>query len=349
MLHLSLGILLSCVCSQDFDRGLAAPRLMQVLKAQEVPAFASTGRNVQQAKFEHYPKDAGACVSIAKRIGEDMARVTGVKVLGSVCEGEDETGYKIVVSYEAAEPLNLVSTAKHRLMGSGFGAYKDPAECKAALPGEIEAFKQATGLDPVAAYCFQDPLARDDAWSIRIDSFGRAKLDPDVQYVLVFTYPQGWTRERFTGKIKSQLEKQGVNVRTVAWRPDSGYATVEVGYYAAERMELKIEEAAKVDSKAQCEAAKAEVDKLLAGRTPEPLIHYCGNTMVGGWELAWLFKGAPSLKTVKASEEFKTYDACMAGRRKVMDYYRESMGHSVAGSVCSHEVLDYSWKVILLE
>lgn len=348
MVQLLSCILLSLVSAQDFDRGMAAPRLLGVLKAQEVPAFAPAEQNVQQARFEHYPKE-GACLPIAKRIGEDMARVTGVKVLRSVCEAEDESGYKIVVSYEAAEPLQAVTTAVHRYGGSGFGAYKTPDECKAALPGEIEAFKQATGLEPVASYCFKDPLARDEAWSIRIDSFGQAQLNPDVRSALVFTYPQGWTKEQFTGHIKSQLHKQGVNVRTVAWRPDSGYATVEVGYYAAERMDLKFEEAAKVNTKAECETQKAEVDRVLAGRSPEPLIHYCGSTMIGGWELAWMFKDAPSVKTVKASEEFKSYSACMAGREKVVAYYRESMGHSVAGSLCSYEVLDYGWRVVLLE
>ena len=167
--------------------------------------------------------------------------------------------------------------------------------------------------------------------------------------VPVFTRPDGMTRAAFLGGIEEKLRAQGVAVRFVSWTPVSGYAELGVSYYAAQRLEFVFAEPGKFDGKAQCQAALAELTPLLVARTPQPLALYCGQQMIGGWEAAWMFKDTPSLKTAMSSESFKTYADCMAGRARVAEHYRQSLGHQVVGSLCSREVLEYAWKVILLE
>jgi len=342
------------VIRPNFDQGVDSAKALQGLKADgpAAPAFKASDQNVFVYRLDHYPKSSGPCVSIAQKIGQDLARIAGVKVVKSVCSGEDKTGYKISVSYEAPEQLELVSTARGLFPHGGFGGTASLEACKAGLADEAKLFQEATGLEPVAAYCFSDPLPDEkDVWSIRIDSFGHAKLTPDVEPVPLSANPQGWTKEQFTGHIKDKLKEQGVNVRSVVWRPGAGYATLEVGYYASERLDLKFEEPASLFFKEDCAAMKAELDKHLAGRQ-EPLIHFCGISGSGWSELSWLFKGKPPLKTVKASDKFKSYQDCLAGRDKVIQYYRESMGHDVAGALCSYEVdvIDGSgWQAVLLE
>lgn len=353
--HISLSLLLSypaCAAAQavsvDFDALTPAALALEALRAAppQAPSFQSKDQGVREYILEGYPKGTEPCVAIAARIGADVARAAGVKVVRAYCASEDANGFVIKVAYEASEPIRPVSTLSR---GGGFGTFPGRQECEAALAIESRAFADATGLEPVVSYCLRDTRADKDAWSIRIDSFGSPQLKPQTWTVPIFTRPDGVSRAVFLGGIEQKLWAQGVPVRFVVWKPVSGYAELGVSYYAAQRLEFAFNEPAKFDAKAQCQAALVEMSPLLAARTPEPLAFYCGQQMIGGWELAWMFKNAPSLKTAMASDSFKSYADCLAKRAQVAEYYRQSLGHQVVGAICSREVLEFAWKVILLE
>lgn len=332
-----------------FDQGVDAGRALRALREDAVfqaPPFKAAEQPVHRYRITHYPKDAGACPSIAAGIGAAVAHATGVRVLASVCEAVDEGGCSIAVSYEAPARLNLVTTEGTQ---GGFGAYPAVEACRAALAEEAAAFKAATALEPVLSFCRKDTVSGKDYWSIRIDAFGQAALKPDTRTVLAFTLPQDVTRQDFLGGIKEKLAAQGVDVRVVSWRGQFGYAEVRVSYYAAGRIALELAEPVKTDSKEQCRAMLAEFEGHLAGLSPEPLSMYCGNSSIGGWEIAWMYQGRPPLKTVKAQEAFKSYASCLAGRAKAAERYRAELGRDVVGALCSREVEDYAWKAILLE
>ena len=331
--------------------GVASAGLIEAVQAVQapVPTFKSEDLGVREYTLKGYPKGSEACVASAARIGEGVARVAGVEVVRAYCSAENADGYEIKIVYNAPEALRPVTTLSRSGRGEGFGAFDTREACEAALGAESQAFQTATGLEPVVSYCLRDALSDKGSWSMRIDSFGAAKLKPLTKTVPVFTRPDGVTRSEFLGGIKDKLQAQGVDARFVSWRPVSGYAELSISYYAAATLAFEFDEPAKLDSKAQCEAALAEMRPLLAARSPEPLALYCGQQMIGGWEVAWMFKGAPSLKTVMSSDSFKSYADCMTARARVAEHHSTQLGQRVAGSVCSREVLEYAWKVILLE
>ncbi|MBI5596359.1 MAG: hypothetical protein HY928_09760 [Elusimicrobia bacterium] len=331
--------------------GLASAQFVEAVRALRapVPAIVPADLGVREYTLKGYPKGTEPCVASAVRIGEAVARAAGVKVVRAYCSAEDANGYEIKVVYEAAEALRPVTTVNRAGRGEGFGAFDTRQECEAALAAEAAAFEAATGLAPVVSYCLRDDLSDKGSWSMRIDSFGAARLAPMTKTLPVFTRPDGVGRSEFLGGIKDRLQAQGVDARFVAWRPVSGYAELSIAYYAAQRLAFELSEPAKLDSKAQCQAALAEMQPVLAARTPAPLALYCGQQMIGGWEVAWMYMGAPSIKTVMAAESFKSYADCMAARVRVAEHHRSDLGQHVVGSVCSREVLEYAWKVILLE
>ncbi|MBI2363070.1 MAG: hypothetical protein HYV15_06780 [Elusimicrobia bacterium] len=331
--------------------GLAAAQLVEAVRAVRapVPVVEPVDQGVREYTLKGYPKGAEPCVASAVRIGEAVARAAGVKVVRAYCSAEDADGYEVKVVYEAAEALRPVTTVSRAGRGEGFGAFDARQDCEAALAAEATAFRAATGLEPVVSYCLRDTLADKGSWSMRIDSFGGARLSPLTKTLPVFTRPDGVARSEFLGGIKDRLQAQGVDARFVAWRPVSGYAELSVAYYAAQRIALELTEPAKLDGKAQCQAALAELQPLLAARSPAPLALYCGQQMIGGWEVAWMYKDAPSLKTAMAAESFKSYADCMAARARVAERHRTELGQLVVGAVCSREVLEYAWKVVLFE
>lgn len=330
---------------------IVSAQLVEAVRALEspVPPLKAADLGVREYTLKGYPKGAEPCVASAARIGEAFSRVAGAKVVRAYCSAETADGFEIKVVYEGAEALRPVTTVRRTGRGEGFGGFDGRQECEAALEAEARAFRSATGLEPVVSYCLRDTLSDKGAWSVRVDSFGEPLLRPQSRTLPVFTRPDGVTRAQFLGGIKDRLLAQGVDARFVTWRPSSGYAELSIDYYGAERLSFESGEPAKLDSKAQCQGALDEMEPLLAARSPAPLALYCGQQMLGGWEVAWLFKGAPSLKKVMSADSFRSYGDCMAARARVVEHHRASLGQPVAGSVCSREVLEYAWKVVLLE
>lgn len=327
---------------------MAAAPLIDAVRERRlpVPAFAAAELPTREYTLGRYPKTEEPCVEAARRVGAAFAEAAGAKVLKSYCVSEGIDAFAIKVVYEAAAPLRPVSTLSLTTPDLGFGVFADRKVCEAALPDESAAFKAATGLAPVAAYCLAGGPSDRRTWSIRVDGFGTPALAPQSRTLPVFTRPDGVTGAEFLGGIKDALVAQGVNARHVGWRPTFGYAEMTVSYYGDRRFALPLAEPLRLDSREQCREALAAVSPWVAARTPAPLALYCGQSMTG-WELVWLFKDAPSLKAEAAPESFKSRADCLKGLAAVVEQQRTGLGRPLAGGLCSRDPIESNWKVVL--
>lgn len=327
---------------------LASAQLIDAVRARRapVPAFEAAELPSREYSLSRYPKSEEPCVEAARRVAAAFAEATGAKVLKSYCVADGADAFGIKVVYESETRLPLVTTLSRTSPDAGFGAFASRAACEAALTEEAGAFRTATGLAPVAAYCLAGGPSDRRTWSMRLDGFGTPKLSPRNRTVPVFTRPDGMTREEFLGGIKDALVAQGVEARHVGWRPTFGYAEMTVSYYGDRLYGLPLDEPVRVDTQEQCREALAEVRPWAAARTPAPLALYCGQSMTG-WELAWMFKEAASLKAEAAPDTFKSRADCLKGRAAVAERQRTELGRSVVGTVCSRDPLESGWKAVV--
>lgn len=327
---------------------LASAQLIDAVRSRRapVPAFAAAELPSREYSLSRYPKTEEPCVEAARRVAAAFAEATGAKVLKSYCVTDGSDSFALKVVYESQAALRPVTTLSRTSPDAGFGAFESRAACEAALAGESAAFRGATGLAPVAAFCLPGGPSDRRTWSMRLDGFGAPRLSPHSRTLPVFTRPDGMTREQFLGGIKDALVAQGVEARHVAWRPTFGYAELTVSYYGDRRHTLPLDEPVRVDTKEQCREALAEVRPWAAARTPAPLALYCGQSMTG-WELAWMFKEAASLKAEAAPDSFKSRADCLKGRAAVAERQRTELGRSVIGAVCSRDPLESDWKAVV--
>lgn len=326
----------------------AGTPLMDAVRARRepVPAFQAVELPTREYTLTRYPKTDEPCVDAARRVAEAFSAAAGVPVLRSYCVEEAGGTYALKVVYEAESARRPVTTLDRVHPDAGFGAFKERAACEAALPAEGAAFKAATGLEPVAAYCLAGGPSDRRTWSMRIDGFGEPALSPRSRTLAVFTRLEGASEAAFLGGIKAELAAQGVDARFVAWRPTFGYAELSVSYYAKDRLELPFSEPVRVDTAEQCREALGEVRGWTASRSPAPLALYCGRSMTG-WEVAWMFKDAPSLKAEPAAKAYRSRAECLKDRAAVVEHQRSALGRSVAGAVCSYDALEYGWKAVV--
>lgn len=340
-------VLLSAAVAVLLSSAAVAAGLVESVRAarQPVPAFDAVELPTREYSLARFPRSQEPCVESARRVGEAFSAATGSRVLKAYCVEESGGSLTVKVVYEG-EARRPVSTLSRTSPDAGFGAFAARAECEAGLAAERDAFRAATGLEPVAAYCLEGGPSDRRTWSMRLDGFGTPRLSPRGRTVPVFTRPEGVEAAAFLGGIKDALTAQGVDARFVAWRPTFGYAEMVVSYYGDSLLRLPFEEPVRVDSREQCAEALAEVRAWTAGRSPAPLALYCGRSMTG-WELAWMFKDAPSLKAEPAKESFHGRADCLKARAGIVERQRVELGRAVAGAVCSRDPLEHDWKAVL--
>lgn len=328
----------------EFDRGLPSLPLLRSIKEAPVPPAAQDDAGYFEYELKAYPAEGETCPAAAARLGKEMARITGLKSVDGRCADVSDKGYAITLRYQAPERLNLVSTTRAGSGAYGFPDYASKAECSAAVAGEKERFARNTGLTPLVAYCLAEEYS--SGWTLRVDGFGTADRAPHLDGTLIFGRILDLSEAQFLSAVRGGLARLGADVSVAKVRPSMGYAEVTVLYYAKERNRLETVEAAKVLTRAQCDEQLA-LAKRAVGSGSNTLLSYCGSTIaMAPFEVDVLTAGGGAAAS-NAYEHYATYEACMAGRSKMEEYYRGQLGAAVVGSLCGVE--EGVWHAVILK
>ena len=130
----------------------------------KIPRIAAKEQGCQEAEQWIVPK---------------FAQLADATVLNHGCEINPSRSYDLVIEYAKPTAANLVSTYDE--YDYVHGLYNSAEDCTAHYDEDLAIYKQATGLEPLLAYCFLDRGGEDfeSAWTMRIDGFGTPKLAPD--------------------------------------------------------------------------------------------------------------------------------------------------------------------------
>lgn len=199
-----------------------------------------------------FPKsDSLNCEAAAKNLGDLVAQIANVQVKSAICSSEFRDAYAIVVTYEAASRLNVVTTSLSSPNTFGNGIYRSIAECRADLPRQIDQFKKSTGLNPIVHYCSDTGWSDNYPIRLRIEGFGTPDVRPFNFSKHIFGVPV--YASRAVASINARAAEAGMTMIGSAVAGVFGDSRIDIIYYASQRYEMFDKLIAEFNKPEQCE------------------------------------------------------------------------------------------------
>lgn len=283
-----------------------------------------------------YPKTGASCLEAAIRVGELLRQAAGVPIQRASCDRENEDGFDLRVVYLADVKIPLVSTEE---MTDYAGTYPSRAACEADLPAQKALFEEHTRLKPFLAYCYHDESGLAKSIGARIDAVGTPAEWPQVFQDYVYSPPRSPAQVK--SDILAAMKSRGLFPNVVSLAPSretSGWYRVVLKFYGAQQVtwHLKRDQFYYV-SPAECEAQLAGIRSVLAAQGLVPASAFCAwDGMLLRASVNFLsLAGTPWYRTDVASDKFRSVDACVADRARIVEYFKTVLKQPVFGGVCA--------------
>jgi hypothetical protein len=301
-------------------------------------------------RLTQYPASAGDCHAVADELGMRFAQLAGVTPTRSFCADIGPHGYDIQIEYAAAAPLPVVETIDPTSGPDGQGGVFDTLEqCQGQLATERERFETATGLTAFVAYCKEDAFA-DRPFAIYVASFGSPTARPRLGQTYVFGEPVDMSPTELETEVLAGLQRRGVDVSYVKYKPIVGYGTVVFLYYSDAALPVSEGHPVHLLSAGDCESALAALRPVYGAASPAPLAMFCSHQDIyDTYDVALITAGAEPLRATASAERFPSQAACESGRDALVARYRNELGEPVVGSACSYDDTVQVWRVALIE
>jgi len=295
----------------------------------------SFGDTNQTYWVQHYPRIEKTCAQQAQVLGQRFSSLTKITDYQSVCTGETQTSYFIRIDYNAAEPLEVVSTLPED--GSSIyslGTYPTVSACAADLKAETAHFAEATGLTPMVSYCYSGPyLSSTQNVALRTEAFGKPKLRPFLLQHQFHTSSPGNNLPGIQATIQAKLEAAGYDIRQTFFRRDiTDFLSLGIRYYAANSMPLIYWEKFTFGSPNECNAQLKQIGDALGAFNESPIFMSCPPKNRGNVFLLAMYSS--EYDVFQHEMEYVNFAACDADRARVIADYKAKMGWDVRAAVC---------------
>src|SRR5690606_5427365 len=227
------------------------------------------------------------------------------------------------------------------------GFYASRQACEAALPGEVEAFQAATGLEPLYTPVCMDlgGFNNRTPWMFRIEAVGSAEKVPLLEQADIFGTPAGFTMPAFLEATTEGIKDLGVDVRLSKYESTVGLSHLVYFLYADSNVFLSTETFATLPDSATCDAELGRLKESLF--ETNNIISYCSTEFPRTtYDVSGLFLNAVPYAVVPSLETFESYSACTRGRLNAINA-AVADGMVVEDGLCSLAAVG-RWKVMLL-
>lgn len=302
-------------------------------------ALAATSAN---AAIHHYriPQVSHSqqwCEANDQPVATRFAEVTNSKILSHGCEQNPGRSWDMVIEYARASAPTLVTNYSE--FDSVHGLYESQADCMARRDDDVNTFREATGLEPVVAYCYRDYLQDhdDDSWTLRMDAFGSAKLHPQIFSRQLYR-TSNIDADATEASIKATLTAfgaTGANARITGGRDRT---SIMVSYYAAKELSLVEYYEGYFRSDAHCESYRNELREIYAQAGGQTAAFFCvGNSYSEYRRIFTVGVVTEPLATEVTAVKYHTFEACEAKRAETEEAWRTGLDRNIVGSICAVE------------
>lgn len=283
-------------------------------------------------------QDLEGCRSRLKQIADSFSNAVGnsanIVSFDCVRSNARRTGLDGEIFYLSSSPVD-VSTSDARGIDP-FYFYSSPAECQRGLSHELPIFQAATGLNPIATYCYRADRMSATSYVSRIDAVGRSDVKKFSVSVIL---SQDLDRP---GAIRSELLRQAnaKGLKVVEANFIAGVGSDRrfgMDYYATKKHHLLADRKLYYSNISDCRAAVQELETNWSSTTFK-LAFGCSLTQgISEMEYLWISDNlAGDLKDFKAQTLPAAYSSqavCNADRQRVLDSFAQS-GIRTFGAIC---------------
>lgn len=270
---------------------------------------------------------------------------SGVQVFDSQCKLNGKR-VDFTLTYVSGLPIDIISTIEGypHLLKSGFSK---EADCLSNLDLELKNFKDQTRLEPLVAYCSPKSYASIfPEFYVRIDALGQPMNRP-------FTFER-MVMPRITAQL-AELTKELESAKSarftlsrVRFFNDLGGHSISLHYYAPARVCLGLEKLIEMEEKDACDKYGAALKAIVAQSSDAPLGVICGPWGRGYEAYVLGPKDRVNLRSNSAPQSFATLEACSAKKAELEQFYKNTLGRKILGSLC-HLNKDQSATLSLIE
>lgn len=305
------------------------------------------GQNTRTYRATQITTTVAACNATRAAVEARFTQITGLKTLGSSCSENFEHSADLNLEYLSGDKdPTFVSTFTDSILSHGLYASKQ--ECEAALPTQVATFEANTGLKALVAYCFMYyQQFNDTSYTLRVDSFGTAALNPFVitqQHSGSITPAEAGTQQ---AKLIGNLTALGATNPIVSIR-SNGNSTFVVGlYYAKTKLPLTEFKLGFTKTEAECRATQQRFQSIIVKANGSIATASCFKIFSSKdvYEI-FAFGSVPNNLVSKESElVFASAAECEAERPTIEQKWRDLLNRNVVGSICAFNDLPDGYKV----
>ena len=277
------------------------------------------------------------CQEAESRIVDKFARLAEATVLSHGCEMNTSHTFDLVIEYAKPTAANLVTTFDE--FDYVQGLYDSADECVAHYKEDKVTFLNQTGLEPLFAYCFQDPRAndRDGSWIMRIDGFGMPKNFPQ-HMSKDFYYAMNGDLNDIGRQLKEALTAFGAADVKVKIKSNNGRSSFHALYYADHKVPMFQYADGQYTSMQVCESYRDQMREVFARADGQSALYFCGqdpySLKVHGFSAGLVLQ---PLASEVASVKYRSFDACEAKRAETELAWRGVLNRNIVGSICAME------------
>lgn len=295
----------------------------------------TTFAGIHNYRIEQVSPTYEGCRAAENAVVVNFTQVTSASVLSHGCEQNPGRTFDLDIEYSHPSGLNLVTT--YNEFGVVHGLYNSEQDCASQRNAKIAEFRSFTGLDPVVAYCYFDYHQEDSdsSWTLRIESFGNAKLIP--HNFGRYLYDGGdLATQSISANIIQVLNRHGAVGASAKVSAYKNTTTLMISYYAPKELSLVEYYQGYFENPESCESYRGDVNQIFTRAGGNTATFFCvSNQYSFRTRIYTLGIVTQPLANELSSVKYPSYQACEAKRGEVEAAWRSGLGRDIIGSICA--------------
>jgi hypothetical protein len=297
---------------------------------------------------KNIPVQSTNCHEQAQALAARFQELTGSSEVTGRCESMTENGLTVKIKYLAIQPIESLSTAAEiGFPGQGY-EFSTRRRCEAEIPKETSFFKELTGNEPLIVFCrYKENYYGRQRWALVIEGFGHSPLKPQWSSSLFPGRPTTTQLDTIVNDVRTRLNHSGLNVRFPFLQDNENGLRLTVLYYGVYGEQITSFSVAEINSLADCEYEKQELNQLQQNDPSVTTLGYCiDNPYHRGADLVLVVDVTRWHQIKHAVENFTGYEDCKQRKTSLIAYYRDVLKDPIVGGFCTQ--YGPSWKLNLV-
>ena len=285
-----------------------------------------------------------SCKSEATAIAENFAKASGAVIVEVDCQSGSANVHKAVIHYVATARVSIYD-ANRDIVPIVSLSYAKMEDCVQGLAAEVPVFRQHTGLDPFASWCYvahRSDYGLRDTYLSAIYAVNPGSEIANAKHLTYATISNPPVAPAALANVAREMaERAGVDV---VWSDASlgmGLWHAAVAYYSENEITLSADTLGHLPTIDACNAKAASLNAAWTASESTDTHFFCMDAHYGVPQLGLMWRSTPDQKDkeftiTRFNKDYLNQDACEAAGSEMVNRLTQN-GQVVLASICVHE------------